>query len=126
MAKNNNSHGRVPTLIAIGGHEDKNGEMEILRTVAQRTGSRRLVVATLASQEAEAMWSDYRRAFQQLGVRDIVHLNIEERLDAGDDPRLKLLENAGAIFFTGGDQLRLTSKMGGTTLCERIHSIYLE
>src|SRR5437764_15293168 len=117
MAKNGNGtrngdHNgkRTPTLIAVGGHEEKQGKMVSLRKVAQAVGHRRLVVATLASEEADAMWNDYRRVFRELGVKDVVHLNVDQRIDSANDERNALLQNAGGVFFTGGDQLRITSK----------------
>jgi cyanophycinase len=37
---------------------------------------------------------------------------------------LSVLEGAGAVFFTGGDQLRITSRIGGAPVCERIREIF--
>src|SRR3954454_25072859 len=112
-------------LIAVGGHEDKTGDKPILTTIAESLRVKRLVVTTLASSEAEESWRDYQRAFDDLGV-STVHLNIDQRMDALDDPRLELLEGAGGLFFTGGDQVAITAKMGGTVLCERMHQLYAQ
>src|SRR5438309_7448995 len=101
--ENGANQGSQPTLIAIGGHEDRDGEMAILRRVAREIGWRRLVVATVASEVAGEMWRDYREAFGELGVRDLVHLHLDGR-PQGDDS-VKLFEGAGGVFFTGGDQL---------------------
>jgi len=120
-----NGHGRVPTLVAIGGHEERCGDMKILREFARLLHGSRVVVATLASSVAEEMWKDYQRAFAELNLKP-VHLDISNRVDALDDPRLQLLHDAAGIFFTGGDQLALTSKLGGTALCERMHQMYTE
>jgi cyanophycinase len=117
--------GTKSALIAVGGHEDKRGDKEILAKLAQSLPVKKLVVATLASSEADEMWRDYRKTFGELGV-DTVHLKIEERMDAIDDPRLELLEGSGGLFFTGGDQVALTTKMGGTALCERMHQLHKE
>src|SRR3712207_6196942 len=67
------------SLIIIGGHEQKEGDALILREVARRAGDGKLVVATLASQEPEAMWRDYQKAFSALGVRQLAHLDISDR-----------------------------------------------
>src|SRR3954463_10800664 len=53
-------------LIIIGGHEQKDGEALILREVARRVGNGKLVIATLASEDPEAMWRDYQKAFTAL------------------------------------------------------------
>jgi len=55
-----------------------------------------------------------------------VHLDIANRVDAVDDPRIHVFRDAAGIFFTGGDQLALTSKLGGTALCERMHELYMK
>src|SRR3954471_7863242 len=67
------------SLVIIGGHEEKKGQALILREVARRAGKGKLVVATLASQEPEAMWRDYQKAFTALGVRRVEHLNVADR-----------------------------------------------
>ena len=112
------------TLIAIGGHEDKHNEMHILKRVAQLLRGRRLAVATIASEQADELWADYKKAFKQVGVSDVVHLDLSERTEAQDDERVKIVDKCGGMFFTGGDQLRIASKLGGTVVCDRMHELY--
>src|SRR5215213_11812948 len=112
------------SLVIIGGKEEKDGQALILREVARRVGTGKLVVATLASEEPEAMWRDYRRAFTELGVRRLEHLDVSSREALLDDPRPDVLEDATVIFFTGGGQLRITTLFGGTELCERVQEFY--
>ena len=110
-----NGHGE---LIIIGGHEDKEREREVLKAVAERVNGGMLLVATLASSEAAEQWEIYRKVFQQLGVKKAEHLDLETRAESDDDDRAKLIRQARAVFFTGGDQLRITSTFGGSPLCE--------
>jgi cyanophycinase len=112
------------SLIIIGGHEDKKGDKLILREVARRVGSGKLVVATLASELAGELWMEYRRIFRGLGVRHIEHLGPIEREEVITRPQLKVLEGATAVFFTGGHQLRITTRLGGSLLSEIIQEIY--
>src|SRR5947209_2250416 len=112
------------TLIAIGGHEDKTHDRVILHRVAGLVRDGRLVIATLASSIASELWDEYRGIFHELGVRDIVHLNLEHRVDDDDEQEMQLVKGARAVFFTGGDQLKITSKLGGSRLCQELHSIY--
>jgi cyanophycinase len=112
------------TLIIIGGHEEKEGEALILRAVAERVGSGKLVVATLASQEPKAMFQDYQKAFGRLGLKRVEHLDVSDREALLRDPPLQLLEGASVVFFTGGGQLRITTQFGGTQLCEQIQQFY--
>jgi len=146
MAKRTNGNGRRPvrargrkagipavrrgnargSLIIIGGHEEKEGDAIILRAVAERSQGGKLVVATLASEEPEAMFKDYLRAFSALGVKKIEHLDVSSREAILRDPPLELLDGATVVFFTGGGQLRITTQFGGTELCERIQEFYRE
>ena len=112
------------TLIIIGGHEEREGEAIILRAVAERVKSGKLVVATLATSEPEETYGEYRRAFTALGVKQIVHLDVSDREDLLRNPRLELMEGASVVFFTGGGQLRITTQFGGTQLCEQIQEFY--
>lgn len=111
-------------LILIGGAEDREDDMAILREVASRAKGGRLAVVTAASAEPDEMWKLYRRVFSQLGVKDIVHVAVDKRDDAYDEARTKLLENARVIFFTGGDQVRITAQLGGAPMCDTVRRVY--
>jgi cyanophycinase len=57
-------------------------------------------------------------------VGDIRHLQIEGREGASDPSNLEMVDNASVVYFTGGDQLKLASKLGGTPMLNRIHRLY--
>jgi cyanophycinase len=111
-------------LVVIGGHESKAGDMVVLREFARLVGTGKVVVATVASEVPDKLWADYKKAFAKLGLEDVHHLDVEDREKVIKDPDLELLEGAKAIFFTGGAQLRITTRLGGTALCERIQEVY--
>lgn len=115
---------RAGTLIAIGGHEDKEGDRVILRAVAERLRGRRLVVATVASHEPEGYFEAYRDAFAAIGVTDLAELYLDEREDTLNPAHRELIGDAGGIFFTGGDQLRIVSQMGDTPLETLVRELY--
>ena len=112
------------TLIIIGGHEEREGDAIILRAVAERVKGGKLVIATLATGQPEETYGEYQRSFTDLGVKQIVHLNVPDREDLLRNPRLELMEGASVVFFTGGGQLRITTQFGGTRLCEQIQQFY--
>jgi cyanophycinase len=112
------------SLVIIGGHEDKEGGALILREVVRRAGNGKVVVATLATEEPEATWRDYQRAFSKLGVRRLEHLDISSREALLRNPQPEVLDDASVVFFTGGGQLRITTLFGGTELCERVQEFY--
>ncbi len=112
------------TLFIIGGREDKIGDRVILRALTERLGAGKLVVTTVASDQHKELWTEYEQVFRNLGVQQIEHLTITHREEPAEDTHLAMLQNARAIFFTGGDQLKITTKLGGTSLIERIEQIF--
>jgi len=113
------------SLIIIGGHEAKTGEQAILHEVAARAGkSGRLVVITVASQEPDDLATTYKETFGGLGVKQVELLDIRTREQATDPAAVALLDDAAVLFFTGGDQLRITSQIGDTPVFQRIHELY--
>jgi cyanophycinase len=114
------------TLIIIGGHEDREGEMVILREVARRARGGKVVIATVASQEPDDLFQTYDKAFRKLGVKEVAELAVAEREEAKQEEAVHTLDGATAVFFTGGDQLKITSQIGDTPTFQRIQQIYRE
>jgi cyanophycinase len=112
------------SLIIIGGHEDKEGEREILKTVAERLGGGKLVVATVATSLPEEMGDEYVKVFRELGVEQVDVLDVRARPDGYDQRNIDKLADASAIFFTGGDQLRITAHLGDSAIYSRLEQIY--
>src|SRR4051794_22261731 len=108
------------TLIVIGGREEREspGKCSILKEVARCTHKSRgkLFVVTAATNLPEELAADYTRTFKSLGVPHVETLDIRTRDQAFDPAIVKKLSDACTIFFTGGDQLRITSQLGGTPL----------
>jgi cyanophycinase len=118
------SRTRKGTLFIIGGREDRTGESSILGLLARRIGQGKLVVATLASEFAQERWEEYRQVFKELGVRRIEHLTIERADTEEDGSQGCRLSDADAVFFTGGDQLRITNRLGGTQAADLILDVF--
>jgi cyanophycinase len=51
-------------------------------------------------------------------------MDIRTRTETSSEEKLRLLDGATGVFFTGGDQLRITSQMGDTPVMSRILDIY--
>ncbi|MFL5350402.1 MAG: cyanophycinase [Hyalangium sp.] len=117
-------------LLIIGGHEKKDSDEEqaILKQAAKQAleGEGRLVVLTVATMEPTETAETYRKAFGRLGVRKMEILDIRGREESYDPANLEKLEGASVLFFTGGDQLRITSQMGGSPLLERVFALHDE
>jgi cyanophycinase len=112
------------SLIIIGGHEDKEGERVILKAVAERVKGGKLVIATVASHEPEGYFESYREGFHGLGVGELVELYVEDRSESQSDAALAILDGAAGIFFSGGDQLRISSQIGDTPVERRIREMH--
>ncbi|PYE55370.1 cyanophycinase [Deinococcus yavapaiensis] len=112
------------TLIIIGGHEDKEGRRGILKEVARHLHGGKLVVATVASHEPEGYFESYQKAFEPLGVTDLTELYVENRADTLNEEKLQSLDEATGVFFSGGDQLRITSQIANTPVEAKIRALY--
>jgi len=113
-------------LVIIGGAEDKHGENKILKEVVDIIGGydAKLVVLTTATEQPETVGNEYYEVFKNLGVNKIEILNINSRNDANKEHIAKIIAEASGIFFTGGDQLRITSILGGTKAYAAMQDAY--
>jgi cyanophycinase len=59
-----------------------------------------------------------------MGVKEVAHLDIPDRGSSFDREHLDTVNGASLIFFSGGDQLEITTKMGGTELCDKIQEMF--
>ncbi|MDH5718231.1 MAG: cyanophycinase [Spirochaetia bacterium] len=111
-------------LIAIGGNEDKVNNLVVLKRVVQEIGKSayKVVVVTTASEVPEQRGKEYSKIFTDLGAYEVETLDIQQRFEANDPNNLSKLENVDLIFFVGGDQLRLTTIVGGSKVLSSIKS----
>jgi cyanophycinase len=110
------------TVIVIGGAEDKVRDRVILGrfvALAGGPGSRIAVISTASSLGPEA-GERYRAIFTELGAAEVLTLHAVTRTQANDEHSAQLARDATGIFLTGGNQLRLSSTIGGTRLADAI------
>jgi len=112
---------RPGPLVVIGGAESDDGK--VLKTFVRLAGGRRAAVAVLAtaSEEPQGAEKEYEEIFRDLGIGRIEILRVTSRSDACREDILERAGAATAFFFTGGDQLRITSTLGGTPLDRLLH-----
>jgi cyanophycinase len=131
-------------LIIIGGSEhkgipdDKNKdrqesnpdfmEQEILRRIIDESCATKSTIEVIptASRIPEEVGDDYRKAFGKLECEQAHILDIRTREDASDKKVLKRLGKASAIMLSGGDQMRLSTILGGTPALEIIQERYMK
>lgn len=121
-------------LIIIGGAVDKGSfteknldknasnlnffETGILKRIlneSKHQSDSRIEIVTTASKVPREIGPEYVKALKSLGAENTDVLHIEKREQASDPEVLARLRVADTVIFTGGDQLRLTSILGGTT-----------
>jgi cyanophycinase len=120
------SEDRRGTLIIIGGHEERepSSKRAILKEVAARVGGGKLVLATVASHHPQGYFEEYQKAFRDLEVGELVELYVEDRSEASDCEKLRVLDDAAGVFFSGGDQLRITSQIGDSAIEEKVRRLF--
>ncbi len=109
-------------VIVIGGAEDKIRERIILSRFVALAGGQdaRVVVISSASSLGPLAAEMYRRVFGELSVRHVSPIHATTRAQANDEAAAHLVSDATGIFLTGGNQLRLSSTIGGTNLARAI------
>jgi cyanophycinase len=110
------------TVIVIGGAEDKVRDRVILgRFVALAGGpTAKIAVISTASSFGVEAGERYREIFTSLGAADIVAVTAQTRQQANDEHVADAVADATGVFMTGGNQLRLSSMIGGTKLAQAI------
>jgi cyanophycinase len=115
---------RRGSLVIIGGAEDKRADKAILKEVIKLAGgeSSCIAIITTATNSPMEAGLEYKKLFGELGAKSVVSINITDRESANNIEGLKILDDATCIFFVGGDQLRISSILGGT----EVHRIIIK
>jgi len=131
MARRTENTCPVPngTLLVIGGKENKGEDepenkatpdnfirLEVLQTFRDLVKKKEpvLEVITTSSGESEESFKEYKELFTNLGFAEVRQTHHTARQELMEDPMIERVKEADAFFFTGGDQLKLTSIYGGT------------
>jgi cyanophycinase len=108
-------------IIPVGGAEEKLGDVAILRRFAALCGggSCRIAIIPTASILTET-GSKYEELFRSLGVKEAMSLPIAHRSDCERQEWLEILDRVDGVFLTGGNQLRLSTMIGGTEVAKAL------
>ena len=123
MTVSENEAARRARLLVIGGAEDPDeDDMTILPHLVEMAGGKkaRIVICSSPSENPEEKVDTYGELFRKLGVQEVIGAPITERNQANTPEIVEAIQRATAVFFTGGDQLRLTTLVAGTEMCETI------
>ena len=110
-------------IVPIGGAEDRESRRRILKRFVQLCGGRdaNIVIIPTASQKADT-GSRYEELFQRLEAGRSSVVDFATREDGQRDDFLRQIEGASGVFFTGGNQLRITTILGGTPAARLIRT----
>ena len=103
-------------IVPIGG---RLGDSDILGHFVELCGGRQARLAIVPTASADAgTGSDYESEFRALGVASANSITLETRAECEDPAALALLEHADGVFLTGGNQLKLSTTLGGTSVAK--------
>ena len=110
-------------IIAIGGAENKENDRHILeRFVGASGGAAADIVVIPTASRMHETGPRYERLFADIGAARVSVMDFDTRRDACEPGRLERLAEASGVFFTGGNQLRLTTLLGGTPVAKLIRT----
>jgi cyanophycinase len=111
-------------IVPVGGAEDKLGSQQILRRFVEIAGGEdaHIVVIPTASSLPDT-GSRYESLFSNLGVQRVDTAPFATREDARDEKWLEVLNQATGVFLTGGNQLRLSTTLGGTPVAKALRAL---
>lgn len=112
-------------LIIIGGAEDKKDRCVILKEVIKISGGENSIITilTTATENPDTVGDNYIKIFKMLGAQNVESVNINTRDDANNKYVQERLKKSSCIFFTGGDQLRITSILGGSGIDKLLNEL---
>lgn len=108
-------------IIPIGGAEEKDANPRILERFVELSGGDEadIIVIPTASRLKET-GTRYRELFDGMGVAAVEVMDFDTRRDCQEPRRIERLMRATGIFITGGNQLRLSTILGGTDVARTI------
>lgn len=127
-------------LLIIGGAEKKNpaGEKQhadepaagspILETFMKLIPSDQPLielVTTAGAEDVEDTFKVYQKVFMSYGACRVNHIHHYKRENIDEQEIANRFSKADGVFFTGGDQLKLTSVYGGTNMITLLRNRYL-
>jgi len=110
--------------VPIGGAEDHIRDLEILRRFVDLAGGRRARIAVIpTASEREDTGRRYEDVFRSLGARGVRVFDFDDRADGERASWVEALGEAKGIFITGGNQLRLSTVLGGTSAAQALRRL---
>ena len=114
-------------IIPIGGAEEKENSPQILHRFVDLAGGNNADIAIIPTASmSRSTGARYERIFSDMGAQRVTSLDFDTRRDAEEPGRLERLRQASGLFFTGGNQLRLSTLIGGTSVAKAVRQMNAE
>jgi cyanophycinase len=109
-------------IIPVGGAENKMDDAAILRRFVDLCGggSARVAIIPTASEMSDT-GARYAALFERFGAAEALVIPITSRADCEHPDWLEILERVDGVYLTGGNQLRLSTMIGGTRIAAALH-----
>ena len=103
-------------ILIIGGAEDKLNERHILRKFVELAGGKdsSILIVPVPSDFPVVTATLYKSIFENLGIKKVSVLSATTRQEILKIDAENVLKGVTGVFLTGGDQMRLSSILGGT------------
>ncbi|QDT73529.1 cyanophycinase [Lacipirellula limnantheis] len=113
------------SLFIIGGGERDAPLMKCYIELAKTHDTGRIVIFTMASSVPDEVGPELLAEFKRNGAKDVAYYNLthEQAIQPGSD---KILDGAGGVWFSGGDQTLLTAALLNTPVHQRMLELYGE
>ncbi len=112
-------------LFIIGGGTRSAAMMSRFVSLAGGAANARIVVFPMASGIPDTVGNEQTASLRGLGVCDARCLNLS-REQAQSDEIVRQLDGVTGVFFSGGDQSRLTGTLAGTAVLKKIKQLYAQ
>jgi len=113
------------TLIPMGGGADNE---EILRRIIKETGiaKPKICYFTLATDSPKEAMQKHKKTLKGVGIKDVSFIHYELHSEADLPENIEKVKNCHAVLFGGGNQLKLSILLGGTSLMAEIKKKYYD
>lgn len=114
-------------IVAIGGAEDKVNNQSILRSFLELCGGEKASITIIpTASQSDDTGTRYSRILRDLGARSTKVLDFTSREECGREDLIEQLRDSDGVFIAGGNQLRLSTILGGTAVAQILRRMNAE
>ena len=111
-------------IIPIGGAVSKRKNPIILEKFVKLCGGDMAVITVIpTATKLEENGEIFTNLFTEMGASDVFSIDIKKRSDCSNENYLSKLMKSTGVFISGGNQLRLSTILGGTPVAKAIRRL---